>query len=92
MPALLEFIDVDKIWARPNTAEPSKISRMNTVKRTPSFWTNYLLGIYFLTIFFLMLTVGQNVKPIKSHIEEKSEAWEENMNGAQGKWLKEFLY
>lgn len=51
MPTLLEFTDVAKIWARPNISEPLKSSRMSTVKRMPSFWTNYLLGIYSLTIF-----------------------------------------
>lgn len=37
IPALLEVIDVAKIWARSNTAEPSRFSRMNAVKRMPSF-------------------------------------------------------
>lgn len=32
------------------------------------------------------------MRPIKSHIEEKCEAREENMNITRGKWLKEFLY
>lgn len=52
MLTLLEFIDVAKIWATSNISELLKFSRMNTVKRMPSFWTNYLSGIYFLTIFF----------------------------------------
>ena len=47
--------------------------------------------------YIILLT---NVTPInsikkkrkKSHMEEKSEAQEENMNITQGKWLKECLY
>lgn len=49
---LLEFIDAAQIETRLIISELLKFSRMSTVERTPSFWTKYLLGIYFLTIFF----------------------------------------
>lgn len=49
---LLEFIDAAQIGARLIISELLKFSWMSTVERMPSFWTKYLLGIYFLTIFF----------------------------------------
>lgn len=49
---LLEFIDEAQIETRLIISELLKFSRMSTVERTSSFWTKYLLDIYFLTIFF----------------------------------------
>lgn len=54
----------------------------------PSFILHQL-SLYFLAI---ADTVGQNMRPIKSHMEEKSEAQEENMNVTQDKWLRELRY